>query len=223
MTMMPPADSVDPASYPSTVLIPGEEHIYTISAEIASTIPPAITSIGNEACVTVAGLAIDTNSENNCSSTTTALGNFTNVWIEKEGPVIASLGQTITYTLNYGNNGNALATDVVITDALSAGLQVGTISIAEIGTPKGWTCTYDSNTHSIRCDGGISLLVGETGSIQITGTVSLDPVLAYDDPATVDVEENILNTLTSISTTSIESNPQDNTADYPTQLNLADL
>lgn len=90
MTIVPPEDSSDPTLYPTGVLQPGEEHIYTIVVPLSS--PVTGETVSNEVCVLVDGVSVDTDEENNCDTTTTQIGNFSNVWIEKTGPTVASVG-----------------------------------------------------------------------------------------------------------------------------------
>ncbi len=50
----------------------------------------------------------------------TYVGLHPDVWVTKSGPATAELGDVVTFTVNYGNNGYAPAHDVMITDTVVA-------------------------------------------------------------------------------------------------------
>ena len=64
----------------------------------------------------------ETDYTNNEDSVPVVVKQLANVWIAKSGPATVRLGGEAVYTLAYGNNGNAAATNVVVTDTLPAGL-----------------------------------------------------------------------------------------------------
>ena len=75
--------------------------------------PDPDTAISNIVCLESSTI-YDHNPTNNCDNATTILGNYPNIWIEKDGSHNMRLGDTRSYELRFGNNGNQVATDVVI-------------------------------------------------------------------------------------------------------------
>ncbi|MBB5212680.1 isopeptide-forming domain-containing fimbrial protein [Microbulbifer hydrolyticus] len=76
----------------------------------------------------------------------------------------AAPGDTITYTINYGNNGTVDATGVVITESLPDYV------IYDPADNPGWVLNGDTLTYDIG-----DLAAGETGSVQLIVTV-IDPL-----------------------------------------------
>ncbi|MFT7579380.1 MAG: putative repeat protein (TIGR01451 family), partial [Myxococcota bacterium] len=66
--------------------------------------------------------SIDCNAGNDASSATTITGNLPNVYVDVAGPPVVRVNEPFVYTITYGNNGNAPATDVVVTDLLPPGV-----------------------------------------------------------------------------------------------------
>ena len=79
--------------------------------------------------------------------------------VNKSGPVSASTGSNITYTINYANTGGATATNVVIKDTVPAGT---TFVSAPDGTFAGGVVTIPI---------GI-LVAGASGSVQFTVNIT---------------------------------------------------
>ncbi len=78
------------------------------------------TALVANASITHGGADCDRGNDTN--SATTVVGNFPNVWLTKNGPSSAALGEPFTYEITYGNNGNADATNVTVSDILPAGM-----------------------------------------------------------------------------------------------------
>ncbi len=91
-----------------------------------------------------------------------------------------TVGTEATYTLVVSNKGPSTATDVVVTDALPAGL-----SLVSIDEPSGWTC---SGSATVRCTTP-SLRAGETATITVTVLVGADAVDQVTNVVEVDSEE----------------------------------
>jgi len=70
---------------------------------------------------TISANETDANTADNSATCTSGI-NFTDVFITKSCPSVAQPGDTVTHTLDFGNNGNQTATGVVITDVLDPGL-----------------------------------------------------------------------------------------------------
>jgi uncharacterized repeat protein (TIGR01451 family) len=136
----------------------------------------------------------DTNTLNNTSSATTVVGDFANMTIQKNGPVTTGINRDITYTINYGNNGNLTANDVRITDTLPTedadgngiltidedfnsnnvtDLLVDYVAYSQISGTASLICGTDGLVVYCNSDGtasgtGVTMQPGETGSISVT-------------------------------------------------------
>ncbi len=100
-----------------------------------------------------------TNNDDSAITVVTGAAGLANVWIEKDTttPVVDLYGGG-SFTINYGNNGNGDATNVVISDTLPDGL---TFVSATPGTAAGNGFTYNAGT----------LAPGATGSITVAFNV----------------------------------------------------
>ncbi|MFT7579118.1 MAG: putative repeat protein (TIGR01451 family), partial [Myxococcota bacterium] len=65
---------------------------------------------------------IDCVAGNNSASATVIVGSFPNIYVQMDGPTTVRVGDTFTYTVTTGNNGNAPATTVDVTASLPPGL-----------------------------------------------------------------------------------------------------
>jgi len=63
----------------------------------------------------------DCRGDNDFASETIISGNYPNVWVTKVCPTSVAIGDVAICEIEYGNNGNATATDVTLTDTLPAG------------------------------------------------------------------------------------------------------
>ncbi|MEO0403265.1 MAG: SdrD B-like domain-containing protein [Bacteroidota bacterium] len=192
--------------------------------------------------VTIESETADTDDTNNDDVAPTTVGSFANVAIVKsttyEAPLTTScvsalgtfpldttaagcevlpstnVGDTITYLLNYTNNGNADATNVVITDNLDP----QAADLAELD-PSGvaFDYTYASHFASDGCSvsgtvvtcgaGNVTLTNGDAGTIIMTVPVTDNTdLLTVASPDSNDVVENYVSISTDTSETSISDN-----------------
>jgi uncharacterized repeat protein (TIGR01451 family) len=112
--------------------------------------------------------------------------------ISKTGPVMATAGHLITYTLTVTNSGG-LATELVLTDAIpvgashvSGGVRVGDVvswTVPSLGGGESLTCTFSvtatetitNSDYRVSADGGHSA----TGSVAAVTTISDDQQKVY--------------------------------------------
>lgn len=124
---------------------------------------------------------------NNVSSTSHDL-DIVDVWVEKNVDLTAVLsGDTLTYTINYGNLGPDAAEDVMLTDLLPSGVTYISAQPIPLTTSPAYTWNF----------GTLAPLA--TGSITITGIVN-NTVTAGD----------VLTNVAEITTTSIDIDPTNN-------------
>lgn len=158
----------------------------TINAGAADSTLLNVTTIGND--------RQETDYTNNDDDAVTYVGSLTNVYIEKTGPASAKLGELMTYTLTYGNNGNADAEDVSITDIMPDGVTFVSAN------PD---ISVQSN-QSLKWNAIGTLTPSDTGTISVTVRINNDASL---------VGNSLLNTA-KISTTTEEVTQEDNTDDH---------
>ncbi len=136
----------------------------------------------------------ETDLTNNDDDAVTYVGSLTNVYLLKDGPATTGLGQTITYTLSYGNNGTASAENVSVSDVLPTGV------------------TFVSATPAISSQNGQTLTWGRLGTLAsgemdvITLTVAIT--------TNADFVGQQLHNVATVSTTSDEVTQQDNSDDH---------
>jgi uncharacterized repeat protein (TIGR01451 family) len=155
-------------------------------------------SLDNEACVDPADVIVESNENNNCS-TTTALSNggtqkvspdlLVVKAVDPSGPVNA--GQALTYTVTISNVGTAKAAGpVTLTDKLP-----DHVTFVNYTATNGWTCAFTAPNlvcHETPAPGGgDGLEVGASASITINATYdggATAPIVneAKADPATID-------------------------------------
>ncbi len=137
----------------------------------------------------------ETTYENNDDSVPVVVATLANVYIQKTGPATAPLGGQVTFVLTYGNNGNAPAAGVVVTDTLPAGL-----TFASADPPwsslSGQTATWALGT----------LAVGGTGTITVTADVGSDYASLHN---------RVLVNLAQVVTSSAEATLGDNQDSHP--------
>ncbi len=116
--------------------------------------------------------------------------------IVKTGPSLAFPGETITYTVSYGNSGATAATAVLITDTLPTGL------------------TYITDTSGLPCPTcTASAPVWLAGAVNPGSSYTFTLVTAVT--STIPVATTLTNTVTIAASVS-DANPADNTAVHPT-------
>ncbi len=131
---------------------------------------------------------------NNDDDAVTFVGDAANIYIEKDGPASIELGEIITYTLTYGNDGNLPAENVGVEDILPDG-------VTFIDAIPAIT---NLNSNVLGWNNIGTLNPGGTGTILVVVQVSSDP--AY-------LGVNLRNVATT-STTTPEVTLEDNTDDH---------
>jgi uncharacterized repeat protein (TIGR01451 family) len=151
------------------------------------------------------------NTANNSTSTTTTVIRRVDVAVTKvassPGPDNAfAQGENVTYTIVVTNNGPSRATNVVMTDALPAGLTFVSV------TPGGPTCTQSSGT--VTCTYA-TMNPGASNNISITATITVNTT-------------QIINTA-NVTRTETDTDPTNNSASAtiavlaPTAVHMLDL
>jgi uncharacterized repeat protein (TIGR01451 family) len=162
----------------------------TITATFA--VPVSYTTpnpIVNMATVTLT--SADQNPADNSASSTTAVSSQTDLTVTKAGPAAATPGETVRYTVVVTNHGPGVATDVVIEDP----------------TPPGLTL--------VSVTGPCPTLPCALGPLGPGDRVQVD--VLFDVPASYDAPDPIVNVAT-VTSTSPDPNPGDNTAQATTPL-----
>ena len=137
----------------------------------------------------------ETDYTNNDDSVPVVVSTLANVWINKSGPATAALGGQVSYTLDYGNNGNTAALNTTVTDVLPAGLTFASATPAP-DTVSGQTLTWNLG----------SLATGSTGSITVLANISSN-YLTYHNTTLVNPAQ--------IATTTGEVTLADNFDEHP--------
>ena len=137
-------------------LSPGEGGSIQILATVASDFSGLLI---NQASITTA--IIETDYDNNISEIVQIPVISPDLWLQKQGPAAARIGDLVTYRLAYTNQGDDLAAGVVITDSLPADL------LDPIVTSSGAQITPRSGAHFVWDVEDLS--PGEGGAITITG------------------------------------------------------
>jgi uncharacterized repeat protein (TIGR01451 family) len=99
----------------------------------------------------------------NTGSALTFVGTLANVYVQKTGPGCVHPGNLVNFTITYGNNGNAPAANVVLVDALPAGLTFISAVPAPTGPGPIW--------NNLGATAG-TLAVNETGVITVVAQVA---------------------------------------------------
>lgn len=146
-----------------------------INANIGAAVTGPITNQ-----VQISGGGVDDPITGNSAEVTTNLLPVVDARITKTGPATATPGQQITYTLRVVNDGPSVATNVVVTDSLPAGLSSPVITLngaAVTNTGTGNNVQFTIPT----------LLVGEANAIeyQLTATIAPSATTILTNQATV--------------------------------------
>ncbi|MFT7578686.1 MAG: putative repeat protein (TIGR01451 family) [Myxococcota bacterium] len=136
-------------TYPVGTLNAGESQVFTYTAEVTE-VANGVALVANADVITT---SIDCNLGNNSGSATTTTGNLPNVYVGVTAPAVVRVNEPFTYTITYGNDGNAPASNVVLTDILPAG-----VTLVPADQPISFT--YDN------------VDAGATGTEQITVVVT---------------------------------------------------
>ena len=123
------------------------------------------------------------------------------VRIEKTGPAIAGVGDTLVYTLLVTNDGPSSADGTVFNDDVPAEI---TVSGATCGTPTG---------------GAVCGTVSQVGNAVSSTITTLPPnsSVTFTITGTPNTQANVINTAT-VTPPVTDSNPQNNTDSFPSQL-----
>jgi uncharacterized repeat protein (TIGR01451 family) len=173
----------------------GASGTITVNATVSTTAPSSLTNRVTISTTTPG----DDPSDNTDTIITTVIA--PNVRVTKSGPATVTAGATFAYTLSYGNNGQASATNVQLVDTLPAGVSYVSASPAP-SSVSGQVLTWNLGT----------LAAGATGSITIQAQAA----------ASVANGTTVTNSAT-ISTTTPGDDPTDNTDTVPTVVQRADV
>ncbi|WP_105103001.1 DUF4347 domain-containing protein [Microbulbifer pacificus] len=121
--------------------------------------------------------------------------------VKDDGGITVAPGDTITYTIEYGNNGTIDATNVVITESLPDYVTF------DPALNPGWTLNGDTLTYNVG-----TVAAGGTGSVTLTVTV-INPI-----PSGV---EETTNTVSIDTTDGSDPNPDDNSDNDNTPIDAA--
>lgn len=143
---------------------PGESRVIVVSG---LTDPADCPSVSNTAMVVNGdgGAYVDTNPGNN-SSTAEIDVECPDVYVEKSGPAEVSAGDTITWSITFGNHGPGDAYDVTLDDDLPAGLSGYQL------TDEDGVCELVGST--VTCTFEV-LEAGAEHEISVTGTTGAEP------------------------------------------------
>lgn len=133
---------------------------------------------------TVEGRTFERNADDNTDDATTTTTTSADLEIIKRHVGDAVAGQPLSYVIDVTNLGPSVArTPITVTDELPAEVAFdGTFS-----TGPGWSCTYDSGTHTVECVYGNDLGVGVTApSIEFVVDVKPTTTDPLSNTATVE-------------------------------------
>jgi uncharacterized repeat protein (TIGR01451 family) len=156
----------------------------------------------NEA--SIAALTPDFFPSNNTISVTTGV-RAPDMFAHKTGPASINFGQSITYTLSWGNQGEMAAPAVRLTDTLPAGVEY-------VGDSSGVTPGYDPGTGRVIWQMPGDVPAGTQATFVLTGAVTMDPNLAGPLVNMLRIQSGLPDT-----------DPSDNTATWPTGLLWPDV
>jgi uncharacterized repeat protein (TIGR01451 family) len=163
--------------------------------------PPQATSLTNSA--SVSSTTADPNPANNSSSVTTGVTGSADLSIAKTGPATVVAGSNVSYSVVVTNVGPSDAAGLTVTDTLPAGVTFGSAA----GT--GWTCTHVGSA-SISC----------TRAALASGTSAPSIIIVVTAPA----QASALSNTASVSSTTADPDPTNNTSSVPTAVtDSADL
>lgn len=151
---MPP---VGTSGSPSTVnlgeLLPSQswsrKYTVTVTTDVAGTPLVGLASVRTA--------TIDCNESNDVTRAIAVVGSYPNLAVVKTGPANAGINEEVTYTLAYGNNGNAGMSGVMLADLMPVGWTYVSSSITPASTTSeevAWDLGY--------------LTSGTTGSLTVT-------------------------------------------------------
>lgn len=153
-------------------LTAGETGVVTITAVVS----PAFRGVFS-ATATITTTAVETDTQNNRAGPVHTGVEVAELALEKHGPATARPGEIVTYRLQYGNVGNAVAEGIVLRDLLPTELlTAGVVSSGAIITPRpGSRFVWDV----------ADLAQGEGGVVTITAVLDENFTDALTNTATI--------------------------------------
>ena len=143
---------------------------------------PGPTTVASNCATVEPAPGVDRNQSNNQACTGTIdVTPGADIAVNKEGPATAPAGSVVTYTVAVMNNGPNVATNTIVTD---------TIQNATITDTSGGACTTNAAMTQTVCTLG-NLLVGETVTVTITGTVTSQGLVTDTANATSDTSDPV--------------------------------
>lgn len=165
-------------------LDPGACGSVNITANINASSPPAAnTVLTNNACI--ASDTHDSDGSDDCDTAKTTVATIANVYTLKEAPDFAYLGQELTYTITYGNNGNAIANGVIIKDTFADASQLDSSFTAVFNYISGDVNNCAESGGVVTCD-PVDLSPGETGEFTVTVKASVSNTDMLVNAETID-------------------------------------
>lgn len=162
----------------------GECGSVTINATINASAPPANNAVlTNEACI--ASDTHDTDSTDDCNTAKTTIANIPNLYVQKTGPVSASLGSLMEYTLSYGNNGNSLASGVILKDTFADSTQLDGSYTAVFNYVSGPISSCSESAGIVTC-AATDIAAGASGEIKVTVKASSSNTAMLVNSETID-------------------------------------
>jgi uncharacterized repeat protein (TIGR01451 family) len=182
-------------------LAPGAAGQIQVRGVVSPTAQPPLVIL-NEA--QIAARTPDANLADNVASVSTGL-RLPDVWVGQRTPAAVTFGQTLTYTISWGNDGDYAAPGVWLTDTLPAGIQY-------VADDSGWLRQQPAPGVVVWRVSPHPLPAGVEGSFVLTAWVPVDPALT--GPLVNRVE---------IGTSLQDGDPFDNWNEAATTLLLPDL
>ncbi|MEP7043596.1 MAG: hypothetical protein ABI843_11070 [Dokdonella sp.] len=141
----------------------------SVTFTITGAAPPDATTLSNTASATAPVGVTDPTSANNSSTVATNVTAVANLQVSKTGPVTATAGQAVTYTLTVTNAGPSAATNVSLADPTPAGL---TYVSATAPCAGGFPCNLGSLASGANVSVSATYTVPPNASGAITNTAT---------------------------------------------------
>jgi uncharacterized repeat protein (TIGR01451 family) len=166
----------------------------------------AATIISNTATVSSATTEANPGDESATATTTVGTGSADLSLTKTDSPDPVSPGTNITYTITLNNAGPATATTVSLSDTTPAGT-----TFVSLASSVGWNCTTPAvgGTGAITC----------TNASMVTGNALFTLIVNVDGSAT---DGTIITNVATVTATTIDSTPANNTATATTTVSTAD-
>ncbi len=111
-------------------LVPGQDFQVDWSGFNLAATPNALVA----ASASADALTVDCSAGNDVGSSAVVVGSYPNLWVTIEGPAFATSDQALTYTIHYGNSGNAAVTGVTVVQTLPSGTTFMSASVTPTAT-----------------------------------------------------------------------------------------